>query len=103
MQLFVDLVLMFIRVGILVVTVLYYPAYTIRSMAYGQLAVSTTLLALYWLYFHLEFQKKAEYVKNRELHRDDPLLDLPFDSVRDFLPKKIVGQVQTLLYGRYGI
>ena len=32
-------------------------------------------------------------LKNREIHRDDPLLLLPFDSLYDFLPRKIEGQV----------
>lgn len=86
--------MMFIRVGTLVVTVLYYPAYTIRTMAYGQLAVSSILVTLYWFYFYREFQKKAELVKNKELHKDEPLLALPFDSLRDFLPKKLEGQVR---------
>nr|CAG4650908.1 EOG090X04LH [Simocephalus serrulatus] len=91
-RLFVDCVMMFIRVGTLVVTVLYYPAYTIRTMAYGQLVVSSILVTLYWFYFYREFQKKAELVKNKELHKDDPLLALHFDSLRDFLPKKLEGQ-----------
>lgn len=85
--------MMFIRVGTLVVTVLYFPAYTIRTMAYGQFVVSSILVALYWFYFYQEFQKKAVLVKDRELHKDDPLLVLPFDSLRDFLPKKLEGQV----------
>lgn len=85
--------MLFLRVVTLVVTVLYYPAYTIRSMAYGQLAVSTTLLVLYWVYFHLEFQKKAKLQKNKKQHRNDPLLSLPFNSVADFLPRRIEGQV----------
>nr|CAG4636943.1 EOG090X04LH [Ceriodaphnia reticulata] len=91
-RLFVDCVMMFIRVGTLVITVLYYPAYTIRIMAYGQIAVSTILVVLYWLYFYQQFQKKAELLKNRELHADDPLLALPFDSLLDFLPKRVEGQ-----------
>ncbi len=62
-------------------------------MAYAQFAVSTILVVLYWLYFHQQFQKKAELLKNRELHADDPLLALPFDSLLDFFPKRIEGQV----------
>nr|CAG4641627.1 EOG090X04LH [Eurycercus lamellatus] len=91
-RLFVDCILLITRVGTLVVAVLYYPAYTIKAMAYCQFTVSTSLLVLYWAYFHLQFRKKAELVKNKELHRDDPLLALPFDSLQDFLPKKIEGQ-----------
>ena len=82
------------RIGTLVVTVLYFPSYTIKSMAYGQFAVSTTLVVLYWIYFHLQFQKKALLLKNKKQHRDDPLLKLPFNSVRDFLPKRVDGQVK---------
>lgn len=93
LQLFVDCVLLFIRIGVLVITVLYFPAYTIVAMAYGQFVISFTLLALYWFYFYKEFQKKAELMKNRELHADDPLLALPFDSLVDFLPKRLQGQV----------
>lgn len=85
---------MLIRVATLVVTVLWYPAYTIKSMAYGQLAVSTILVSLYWFYFFREFTKKAELLKHRELHRDDPLLALPFNSLLDFLPRKLQGQVR---------
>jgi hypothetical protein len=93
LQIFVDCVMMFIRVGTLVVSVLYFPAYTIKTMACGQFVVSTVLVVLYWIYFHQEFQKKAKVVKNKDLHPDDPLLALPFDSLRDFLPRKIQDQV----------
>jgi len=92
-QIFVDCVMMFIRVGTLVVSVLYFPAYTIKTMACGQFVVSTVLVVLYWIYFHQEFKKKAELVKNKDLYPDDPLLALPFDSLRDFLPKRIQDQV----------
>nr|CAG4647834.1 EOG090X04LH [Moina brachiata] len=86
-RLFVDLVMMFIRVGILVGTVIYFPECTIRTTAYGQLVVSTVLVVFYWAFFHFEFKKKAEIVKNRELHRNDPLALLPFSSLREFLPR----------------
>lgn len=95
--------MMIIRVGTLVVSVLYYPAYTIKAMACGQMAVSTVLVVLYWLYFHREFQIKATLAKCKDLQSDDPLLALPFNSVLDFFPKTIQGQVCmkliTLSYG----
>lgn len=91
-RLFVDCIMMIMRVGTLVVTVLYFPEYTIRAMAYGQIGVSTTLLSLYWLYFYQQFQLKAKLLKNRELHANDPLLALPFDSLSDFLPRRLEGQ-----------
>nr|CAG4649263.1 EOG090X04LH [Scapholeberis mucronata] len=91
-RLFVDCILLLIRVGTLVVTVLYYPVYTIRSMAYGQLAVSSVLLISYWLFFHKEFQQKAKLVKDKELYVGNPLLTLPFDSLTDFFPKRLQGQ-----------
>lgn len=78
---------MFIRVGILVGTVIYFPECTIRTTAYGQLVVSTVLVVFYWAFFHFEFKKKAEVVKNRELHKNDPLSLLPFSSLREFLPR----------------
>lgn len=81
--------MMFIRVGILVITVLYYPENTIRTIAYGQLVISTFLVVSYWLYFHFEFKKKQEALKNRELHKGNPLIDLPFNSVVDFLPSNL--------------
>lgn len=92
-QIFVDCVMMFIRVGSLVVSVLYFPAYTIKTIAVGQFVISTVLVLLYWIYFHQEFKKKIKLAKNKDLHHDDPLLALPFDSLFDFLPKKIQEQV----------
>ncbi|KAI9565003.1 hypothetical protein GHT06_008745 [Daphnia sinensis] len=91
-RIFVDCVMMLIRVGTLVVSVLYYPAYTIKAMACGQMAVSTVLVVLYWFYFHQQFQMKAKLIKNKDLHPDDPLLALPLNSVLDFLPKRIKGE-----------
>lgn len=32
-------------------------------------------------------------LKDRELHNNDPLLALPFDSIVDFFPKRVIGQV----------
>lgn len=87
--------MMFIRVGSLVVSVLYFPAYTIKTIAAGQFLISTVLVLLYWIYFHQEFKKKAKLVKNKDLYPDEPLLSLPFDSLFDFLPKKIQEQVCT--------
>jgi len=81
------------RIGILVVIVLYYPAHTIKSFAYGQATASTLLLVSYWAYFWYQFHKKAILMKNRELHKNDPLLVLPFSSLKDFLPRKLEGQV----------
>jgi hypothetical protein len=80
---------MFIRVGSLVVSVLYFPAYTIKTIAVGQFVISSVLVVLYWIYFHQEFKKKAKLVKNKDVYPDDPLLALPFDSLLDFLPKRI--------------
>lgn len=94
-RIFVDCVMMFIRVGSLVVSVLYFPAYTIKTIAAGQFLISTVLVLLYWIYFHQEFKKKAKLVKNKDLYPDEPLLSLPFDSLFDFLPKKI--QEQTFI------
>lgn len=90
--------MMFVRVGTLVIAVLYYPAYTIRAVAYGQLAVSTILVVLYWLYFYTEFQKKRKLAINRSSHTDDPLLALPFDSLRNFMPQNVPGQVELLTF-----
>ncbi|XP_059351439.1 protein RFT1 homolog isoform X2 [Daphnia carinata] len=92
-RIFVDCVMMLIRVGTLVVSVLYYPAYTIKATACGQVAVSTVLVVLYWFYFYQQFQRKANLIKNKDLHKDDPLLALPLNSVLDFFPKRIQGQV----------
>jgi hypothetical protein len=52
---------------------------------------------LYWLYFYQQFQQKAKLLKNKELHVNDPLLALPFDSLSDFLPRKLQGQVRIIM------
>ena len=83
------------RVGILVVIVLHYPSYTIKSFAYGQATASTILLVAYWAYFWYQFRQKAILMKNRELHQNNPLLALPFNSLKDFLPRKLEGQVHS--------
>jgi len=91
-RLLVDCIMLAARIGILVVIVLYYPAHTIKSFAYGQATASTLLLVSYWAYFWYQFHKKAILMKNRELHKNDPLLVLPFSSLKDFLPRKLEGQ-----------
>ena len=93
LQLCVDCIMLVARIGILVVIVLYYPAHTIKSFAYGQATGSTILLVAYWAYFWYQFRQKAMLVKNRELHQNNPLLVLPFSSLKDFLPRKLEGQV----------
>jgi len=91
-RLCVDCIMLVARIGILVVIVLYYPAHTIKSFAYGQATGSTILLVAYWAYFWYQFRQKAMLVKNRELHQNNPLLALPFSSLKDFLPRKLEGQ-----------
>jgi len=91
-RLFVDCIMLAARVGILVVIVLHYPSYTIKSFAYGQATASTILLVAYWAYFWYQFRQKAILMKNRELHQNNPLLALPFNSLKDFLPRKLEGQ-----------
>jgi hypothetical protein len=80
-------------------TVLLAPEYTIQAFAWGLVAGSSSLVLLYTLYFYFQFKKKKTLMKNRELHPDDPLLLLPFDSLFDFLPRKIEGQVTFTFLG----
>jgi len=92
LRLCVDLTVLLVRMALLAIIVLYFPSQTINSFAYGQVFSSVTYVAVYWLFFWNEFRKKALLMKNREQHRDDPLLALPFDSVRDFLPRRLEGE-----------
>ena len=93
LQLCVDCVTLASRISILVIIVLYYPSHTIKSFAYGQATASIFLVIAYWTYFGFQFRQKAIVMKNRELHPNDPLLALPFNSLTDFLPRKLEGQV----------
>jgi len=79
--------------GMFAVTVLYYPEYIIKSFAFGQALSSTCYVVVHWIFFWNQFRQKAELMKNREQHKDNPLLALPFNSLRDFLPRKIEGKV----------
>lgn len=91
-RLCVDCVTLASRISILVIIVLYYPSHTIKSFAYGQATASIFLVIAYWTYFGFQFRQKAIVMKNRELHPNDPLLALPFNSLTDFLPRKLEGQ-----------
>ena len=88
-----DVFILITRISSMTLTVLLAPEYTIQAFAWGLVAGSSSLVLLYTLYFYFQFKKKKAMMKNREIHRDDPLLLLPFDSLYDFLPRKIEGQV----------
>lgn len=85
-----------VKIGTLAMVVLYYPAYTIRAMAYGQLVVSTIPVVLYWFYFYTELRKKRKLVKSKKLPKNNSLLALPFDSLHNFMPQSIPGQVSII-------
>lgn len=93
LQLCVDCIMLAARIGILVVIVFYYPSQTIKSFAYGQATASVFLLVAYWAYFWYQFHQKAILMKNRELHQNNPLLALPLSSLKDFLPRRLEGEV----------
>nr|CAG4640795.1 EOG090X04LH [Eulimnadia texana] len=91
-RLFMDCVFMAIKTFSLAFTVAWFPSYAIESFALGQLAASITFVISYALYFQLQFLEKAQLMKDRELHEDNPLLQLPFDTMMDFLPRKLAAQ-----------
>ena len=84
---------MTLKISTLVATVLLRPEHTIKAFAFGQLAASISLVTLYAWHFRQELNKKQIAVKNKDSRPDDPLLALPFDTMRDFLPKRLEGQV----------
>jgi len=92
LRLCLDLSILAIRMGIFAITVLYYPEYIIKSAAFGQAFSSICYVVVHWIFFWNQFRQKAELMKNREQHKDNPLLALPFNSLRDFLPRKIEGK-----------
>jgi len=91
-RLCVDLSILVIRIGLLVIVVFYSPSNIIMSFAYGQAFASTFYVVVHWGFFWHQFRQKAELMKNREQHKDHPLLALPLDSIKDFLPGKIEGK-----------
>nr|CAG4644725.1 EOG090X04LH [Leptodora kindtii] len=91
-RLLVDCVMMAFKIFPLAATVLVCPEHTLKAFAIGHLAASFSLVTLYAWYFRRKLAKKHIAVKNKESQPNDPLLTLPFDSMRDFLPRKLTGQ-----------
>ena len=92
-----DLGIVIVRISSFALTVAYAPQYAIKAFAYGGILGSTVMVVFFTVFFFFEFRTKRELLKNRELHKDDPRLALPFDSLLDFLPRRIQGQVNVRL------
>jgi len=92
LKLVTDLGIVIVRISSFALTVAYAPQYAIKAFAYGGILGSTVMVVFFTVFFFFEFRTKRELLKNRELHKDDPRLALPFDSLLDFLPRRIQGQ-----------
>lgn len=89
---------MLIKAGFILTAAICFPEHIIKSVAYGQLVSSIVLVVSFWVFFHLEFKKKAEVLKQGELDKDSSLARLPFSSIRELLPAQIIsGPVSELI------
>lgn len=86
---------------IIVVTVNYFPGYTIRALAYGELATSTIILVVHWVYILFKLRKKVKQLKKEERCSSKLLYNFPVCSVREILPRNVFSSQVNFKKARY--